>query len=83
MKKIKLIWDFRGPDARGTAEHHAHHLTEFAEDNQVEKNLVGFEELSSMYSIAYFIVPEEKMIEYRDKLRPHRGEWYEPETENE
>ena len=28
-KKIKLIWDFRGPSALQTAEHHALHLNEY------------------------------------------------------
>jgi len=29
-RKIKLLWDFRGPDAKATAEHHTIHLKEFA-----------------------------------------------------
>src|SRR5690606_1132164 len=28
-KKLKLIWDFFGPDAKKTAEHHEIHLKEF------------------------------------------------------
>ena len=28
-RKIKLIWDFRGPDAQATAEHHTIHLRFF------------------------------------------------------
>ena len=30
MRKIKLLWDFRGPDALETAKHHTIHLKEFA-----------------------------------------------------
>ena len=31
MRKIKLIWDFRGQAAAKTAEHHEIHLKEFLE----------------------------------------------------
>lgn len=39
-KKIKLLWDFKGPDpdAKETAKHQAIHLKEFAE---VEKLTFG------------------------------------------
>ena len=30
MRKLKLIWDFRGPDALKTAEHHEIHLKEYS-----------------------------------------------------
>ena len=29
-RKIKLLWDFRGEDAKETAKHHTIHLKEFA-----------------------------------------------------
>jgi len=29
-KKIKLLWDFRGEDAKETAKHHTIHLEEFS-----------------------------------------------------
>ena len=29
--RLKLIWDFRGPDAKHIAEHHAIHLREYVE----------------------------------------------------
>ena len=29
-RKIKLLWDFRGPDAKETAKHHTIHLKDFA-----------------------------------------------------
>ena len=32
--KIKLLWDFRGPDAKETAKHHTTHLKEYAILNQ-------------------------------------------------
>jgi len=75
-KKLKLIWDFRGPDAQKTAEHHEIHLKEFIEAKKLNHNITGVEQLSDLYSIAYLVVDETEMIPVRDALRPHRGEWY-------
>ena len=73
-RKIKLIWDFRGPEALEIAKHHVIHLEEFA----VKENLYFYdtntEELNEMHSLAYITVKEEDMLTYRDALKPHRGE---------
>lgn len=74
---IKLIWDFRGPAAAKTAEHHVIHLKEYIQIEQLEVNITGFSDLSEMHSIAYMVVPEHKMIAFRDALKPHRGQVYE------
>lgn len=76
-KKIKLIWDFRGTSARETALHHEVHLKEYILAEQIEFNLTGSKELSDLHSIAYMVVNENRMIQVRDALRPHRGEIYE------
>ena len=76
-KKLKLIWDFRGPDAQKTAEHHEIHLKEFIRKESLQNEITGVEVLSDMYSVAYLVVNESEMISVRDALRPHRGEWYE------
>ena len=34
-KKIKLLWDFRGPEAFKIAEHHCIHLREYAEKEKI------------------------------------------------
>ncbi|HRP52668.1 MAG TPA: hypothetical protein PLI97_04090 [Fluviicola sp.] len=77
MKKVKLIWDFRGDDAIKTAEHHEHHLEEYIEMKQLKNRLTGVDILSEVYANAYMIVDEEEVIGVRDALRPHRGEWVE------
>lgn len=78
-EKIKLIWDFRGPAASKTAEHHAIHLAEFA--TKEGKNYeVGHAVVSEMHAIAFLIVPKPEMIAMRDALRPHRGELVEIKT---
>lgn len=74
MKKVKLIWDFRGPEAQKIAEHHVIHLNQFAEKENLEYSQAGDEELTEMYSMAYMIVAESDMLKVRDALKPHRGE---------
>jgi hypothetical protein len=74
MKRIRFIWDFRGGDAAGTAEHHAEHLMEFAEEHNLDKEGIGYDVVNADYAVSYMIVPEDKMIAYRDMLIPHRGQ---------
>lgn len=40
-KHIKLIWDFRGPEAQKIAEHHVIHLKEYATAHDLDKNATG------------------------------------------
>ena len=77
MRKIKLIWDFRGEVAAKTAEHHEVHLKEYIEAEKLELNITGFEILNEMYAIAFMVVEEKDMITVRDALKPHRGEVFE------
>ena len=42
MRKIKLIWDFRGQAARKTAEHHEIHLKEFIQAEKLQLNIKFF-----------------------------------------
>ncbi|WP_338377939.1 hypothetical protein [uncultured Flavobacterium sp.] len=76
MRKIKLIWDFRGEVAAKTAEHHEIHLKEFIEAEKLALNFTGFEIQNEMHSIAFMVVEEKDMIAVRDALKPHRGEVY-------
>lgn len=76
MRKIKLIWDFRGPAAAKTAEHHEKHLKEYIAIEKLPLNITGFNILNDMYSIAWMVVTDEHMIQVRDALKPHRGEVY-------
>lgn len=75
-KRIKLIWDFRGPDANAIAEHHAKHLSQYVALEALDKNITGHQQFSGNHSIAYIVVDESRMIQVRDDLRPHRGELY-------
>lgn len=77
MNKIQLIWDFRGPDAAQTAEHHAKHLQEYVEAKNYELRIADFEILSESYAVATLVVYEKDMIEIRDILRPQRAVYFE------
>ena len=76
MRKIKLIWDFRGPAAEKTAEHHEKHLKEYIYLEKLPLDITGFEVINGMYAIAFMVVTDNEMIAVRDALKPHRGEIY-------
>jgi len=76
-RKIKLIWDFRGPASAKTAEHHEIHLKEFIIAEKLPINITGFEIYNEMQAIAFMVVTDENMIVVRDALKPHRGEIFE------
>jgi len=80
LKRIKLIWDFRGPDASKIAEHHEKHLKEYLALESTSLNITGHQEISDLHSIAYLVVEEKEMITVRDALKPHRGELYTAHT---
>jgi hypothetical protein len=72
--KIKLLWDFRGPDAKETAKHHTIHLKEFANIDNLNFHEINIQEKNPMLVSAFIIVDEKDMKTYRDALKPHRGE---------
>lgn len=76
MRRLKLIWDFRGPVSKNTAEHHLIHLKEYIQLQQLDINITGVETYSEMHSIAFLVVNESEMKPIRDALKPHRGQVY-------
>lgn len=75
-RKIKLIWDFRGPGAARTAEHYEKHLAEFIIIEELKFDITGFQHITDLHSIAYLVVAEFEMKEVRDTLKPQRGQVY-------
>lgn len=73
-RKIKLLWDFRGPDAQETAKHHTIHLKEFAAKENLTFHEVAIQEKNPMLFSAFITVDEKDMKTFRDALKPHRGE---------
>ncbi|QNM85656.1 hypothetical protein H9W90_00595 [Polaribacter pectinis] len=73
-RKIKLLWDFRGPDAKETAKHHTIHLKEFTTIENLEFIEIDIQEKNPMLFSAFITVNENDMKTFRDALKPHRGE---------
>lgn len=77
MERVKLIWDFRGPNAAPIAQHHAKHLGEFAEAEKLEHSITGTEQAGPMHHIAFLVVEKNLTDTLRDRLRPNRGQVFE------
>lgn len=73
-RKLKLIWDFKGPDSLKIAEHHCIHLKEFALIEKLHFYEIDFTIISEIHTIAFILVDEIDMKTYRDALKPHRGQ---------
>jgi hypothetical protein len=73
-RKIKLIWDFRGPESLKIAEHHCVHLNEFVITEALTFHEIDVVEISDYYSTAFIVISEKDMLTFRDALKPHRGE---------
>lgn len=72
MRKIRLLWDFRGPDSLETAKHHVIHLKEFTEiDNLafIESSII---EQNKYINSAFIIIYESDLASYKNALKPHR-----------
>lgn len=73
-RKIKLIWDFYGSDAKKTAEHHQAHLKEFDIKESINCFDFSVEYIKDSHFIAAMVVNENLVIKVRDALKPHRAE---------
>ncbi|ADX67262.1 hypothetical protein [Weeksella virosa] len=75
-KQLKMIWDFRGPEAEKIAEHHVIHLNEYLAKEKLE-GFANLDKQTDLHTIAFVVVDESQMMKVRDELRPHRAVWYE------
>ncbi len=73
-QKIKLLWDFRGPDSLETAKHHTIHLHEFASIKKLGFHEIDIYQLNPMLCAAFITVDKSNLKIFRDALKPHRGE---------
>lgn len=81
MKYLKLIWDFKGPDAHLTANHHLIHLKEYVSLHEISSPESGIEDLSASHTYAFVVVNETDMPQLRDQLKPHRGKLWTATTD--
>ncbi|TVZ23341.1 hypothetical protein JM84_2264 [Dokdonia sp. Hel_I_63] len=75
-ERLKLIWDFRGPDAHKIALHHETHLKEYATAQTLNTPITGTQQVTEDHSIAFLVVDREAMKPVRDALKPHRGQLF-------
>ena len=73
-EKIKLIWDFRGPNCNHTAKHYQTHLSEFITNCNAVYFEHGSKKINELHHIVYLVVPKNEMKFFRDRLKPNRGE---------
>ncbi len=74
-RKIKLIWDFRGPTASEIARHHQKHLQEYSVVEELAVKVTGSQDYSSSHSASYLIIQDDELDEVKNRLQPHRGEY--------
>lgn len=72
-QKIKLIWDFHGSDAKGTAEHHVIHLKQFMAKENISFHDTDVHSTVEFHQMACITVDEKDVITLRDALKPHRA----------
>lgn len=77
MQKIKMIWEFRGPEALKTAEHHIIHLKEYVLAKDLKVGFTGIDEINTQHIRAYLVTNESDMQMVRTELKPHIGQLYE------
>lgn len=76
MRNLKLIWDFKGPDALKIAQHHEIHLKEYIQQERLPITITGTETINEIHCITFLVVSEDLMKPIRDALKPHRGQVY-------
>lgn len=74
MRNLKLIWDFKGPDAELTAKHHLTHLREYEKNHELKFIAAGVEHINGKHHICFAAMKESIMPQVRDQLKPHRGQ---------
>jgi|TARA_R110000851_G_scaffold195595_1_gene346379 hypothetical protein len=74
--RIKLLWDFKGPNAQKTAEHHIIHLDEFIISEKIDNSFTQVQTIASNHTVAEMIVPNRYMTDLRERLKPTRGQLY-------
>lgn len=75
--KLKLIWDFRGPAAHKTAEHHEEHLKEYIQMEKTEFEITGIEKLNEMHTLVFMVIAKEEMEKIKLALKPQRAQAWE------
>ena len=71
-RKIRLLWDFRGPDSLETAKHHVVHLKEFAAQEKLTFVNSDVLQQNEYVNSAFIIIEESNLEDFKNALKPHR-----------
>jgi hypothetical protein len=71
--RLRLIWDFFGPDAERTALHHRVHVETFAQRERVSGATSGADAGNDGHWMAWLVVDASEVDRVRRALRPQRG----------
>ncbi len=72
-RKIRLIWDFYGEPAEGTAKHHVIHLEEFMKREDFSFYNQGISSQGENHFLAFITVDEKDVLSIRNALKPNRA----------
>lgn len=72
MSTVTFEWDFRGPDAQGTAEHFQHHLDDFLGVNALAGCVTRVEAPAPGHSVVVCDAPGEWADAIARALKPAR-----------
>lgn len=70
--KIRLMWDFFGPDAAGTAKHHQIHLHEFFGKESIETTAYGVGTAGTNHAMSWCEIEEQHADAISKALKPQR-----------
>ena len=73
MKKIKLIWDFKGLEATKIAEHFHVHLKEFLIRDKIIDFTSELEEIDEFYSMVNLIIDQKYVERIKNALKPKKA----------
>ena len=73
MKKVKLIWDFKGSNTEKMATHYNKHLIDFFESKSLQLHYSGVESINDYHHLAYAVVNESDVNIVKHLLKPHRA----------
>ena len=73
MRRVKLLWDFFGPDSKKIAEHHLVHLSDFSKNESISFHNSGidFESENNYYS--FITIDFSNLDVIKKKLKPNRA----------
>ena len=73
MKKIKLIWDFKGIEATKTAEHFHVHLKEFLIKDKIIDFTSELEKVDEFYTRVNIIIDQKYVERIKNAPKPKKA----------